>query len=177
MSRPLILVDVDGVIAIPRAYASYHGEAVLGGLTVRVSCNPGAGQALLKLAEDTGAELAWCTMWEEWANEGIASILGLPPLPVAQVRDPLSEPYWEHGRKFGLKATYVLPWARGRRFVWFDDDHGELREASRLMLPGQGLPVLVSPRAGLNPRHVEEARKWLLSGCRAGEGPVGPEEG
>ena len=131
--RPYLLIDVDGVLnAICCQYTSYrgqppppvcplhHGWIKTEGLGYPLLLNPAHGPALLALAEETGAELAWGSTWEHHANEHIGPKIGLPPLPYAPVV------------RGGQKALTVVPWTEGRPFVWLDDDPSVVRGIVRL---------------------------------------------
>ena len=82
MNRPLLAVDVDGVISLfgfdePPPAASARFELVDG----MVHCiSLGAGERLLRLGEHF--DMVWATGWEEKANDYLPNILGLPELPV-----------------------------------------------------------------------------------------------
>ena len=174
--RPLILLDVDGVInvtasaAVRRRRCFHDGwrqvRVPAGGYSYRIFCNPAIGPMLLKLAEETGAELAWATMWEEYANQGIGPLLGLPRLPVApaQFRRAGHGTYMETGIKWDTKADSVVPWTKGRPFVWFDDESSEAWRASELAAAQPHLLVLVDEHEGLTQAHITLARSWLLAG-------------
>lgn len=158
-NRPLILIDVDGVVNVTAASDvrrrlcyhegwRQHRSDVFG---VRLFWNPKIGPWLLRLAEETGAELAWGTMWEDDANSYVSPLLGLPPLPVSPAADGYT------------KARAIVPWTAGRPFVWFDDDIGETEDTDELAGDQPHLVVLVDEYTGLTEAHIEQARKWLLS--------------
>lgn len=171
--KPLILVDVDGVInhrimfssSARRHLAHRHGwrtgRAWSNGEASALIVNPAFGQLLRSLAEDTGAELAWATTWEDAANLYIAPLAGLPQLPVAA-----PAPY-------KAKAGHVVPWTGGRPWVWLDDSERELAAAD-LLANQAGQPhlcVRVNPARGLTAADVTQARAWL-SGKPAGDAPA-----
>jgi len=164
--KPLILIDVDGVLnpdfsAKTRKHLVWHKgwvivHADVDGYTYRLTLNPEHGDWLKTLAAETGAELAWGSTWENYANTHIGPVLGLPELP------------WAPAPR-GSKAHGVIPWTQGRPFVWFDDDPLVKRDCSGVDQPH--LIVEVDERAGLTQAHVEQARDWLkardwtLLGC------------
>jgi len=159
--RPLILVDVDGVLNVAasakvRKRLVYHDGWVqrkvdAGGLTFRLCVNPVFGGWLRKLAADTGAELAWGTTWEEYANPYVGPLVGLPPLPYAPVRDGAH------------KADGIVPWTQGRPFVWFDDEPDAVKVTARLAGAQAHLVVAVNESVGLTEDHIAQAREWLLA--------------
>ena len=75
--RPLLLVDVDGVISLfgwdPARPPAGRFEIVDG---IAHYLSAVAGEHLRALADEY--ELAWCTGWEEKANEYLPFALGLP---------------------------------------------------------------------------------------------------
>lgn len=160
--RPLVLLDVDGVLnaftAEDRDGWEEH-EVRPAGIPYRVYVDPAIGKALLALAEETGAQLAWATRWEEHASEHIAPLLGLPPLECVPVA-PEGEGYFETGWMAGRKADAVVRWAAGRPWAWFDDEPAELERAGHLA-DGEHLCVPVDDQEGLGEGHVETARRWL----------------
>ena len=81
MSRPILAVDVDGVISLfgfdePPAARVARFELVDG----MVHCiSLPAGERLLRLGEHY--DMVWATGWEEKANDYLPNMLGLPELP------------------------------------------------------------------------------------------------
>jgi hypothetical protein len=163
--RPLILLDVDGVInaqasSAERGHRCFHDGweqvKVYPSFNnwLRIFYNPAIGPMIRELARETGAELAWASMWEDWANKCIGPLLGLPVLPYAPAVD---------GRyTTGFKADTVVPWTQGRPFVWFEDEPGEI---AQMTLRAQGqlhLPVHVQEYHGLTEADIGLARRWLL---------------
>jgi hypothetical protein len=161
MSDALILIDVDGVLNPWQRQGPQWEKhrAVADGTTWNVILNPDHGPMLLTLAAETGAELVWATTWDHDANREIGPRIGLPELPVIEVRTHPGEP--------GVhpKTPPVAEYVNGRPFVWFDDD---LTAADARYLkdhPGVGehLIVHVGPRVGLTPKHAEMAAAWLAN--------------
>ncbi|GAA0938457.1 HAD domain-containing protein [Nonomuraea longicatena] len=170
--RPLLLVDVDGVLnplgPLSADFRRYRCplEGPLGSEVYTVHLNHRHGTRLLELALRTGAELVWATTWEEHANEWIAPRIGLPRLPVIPVGTA-------HGTTRGemFKTPGVADYVAGRPFVWFDDMIHAADDAYLRAHPGVGafLLVQVDPRQGLDQRHLDLAAEWLtLSGFSQG---------
>ncbi|MFC6082578.1 HAD domain-containing protein [Sphaerisporangium aureirubrum] len=158
--RPLVLLDVDGVLNPARRPTMRHRrhDVTLDGRTYRVLLNARHGPKLLALAAGAEADLVWATTWEEHANAEIAPRLGLPPLPVIHVTGDLGTRTGEH-----FKTRHVAEYVAGRPFVWFDDS---LRPPDWQYLmdhPGVGefLLVEVDPQTGLTDGHLARAREWL----------------
>jgi hypothetical protein len=165
-SRPLVLVDVDGVLnpARPRA-PGYRVHWVFPcGVAHRMLLNPSHGQMLTDLAKAADAELVWASYWRKRANTWIAPRVGLPSLRFVPIPRR-----WRSGTRSSpgsWKARHVAAWVRQRPFVWFEDDEDVF---SRLVgQPGLGrhLVVRVDPVIGLTHSHVEKARAWLNGLCR-----------
>ena len=157
--RPLILIDVDGVLNVitsakERRRLLYHAgwlqaHAALNTGTYRLLYNPDSGPLLSQLAAETGAELAWGTTWEEYANLIVGPLIGLPRLPVCPVAD------------FPHKANGIVPWTAGRPFIWFDDEPDAAEVTAALAGDQPHLVVRVDEREGLTEAHVDTARGWL----------------
>ncbi|MEV0583150.1 HAD domain-containing protein [Nonomuraea sp. NPDC050310] len=165
--RPLLLVDVDGVL---NPFSTQPGfrryECTIGEEHYTVHLNPAHGAWLMELALAARAELTWATTWEESANEWIAPRLGLPRLPVVPLAHDAPS---ELGEMF--KTPHVAKYVGDRPFVWFDD-HVFLEDEEYLrgyQGTGQFLLVNVEPRRGLTREHLETAREWLsLTGFSQG---------
>jgi hypothetical protein len=159
-ARPLILVDVDGVLNVAasakvRKRLVYHEGWIqrkvdAGGLMFRLCVNPVFGSWLRALAGETGAELAWGTTWEEYANLCVGPLVGLPKLRHAVVRDG------------ARKADGIVPFTAGRPFVWFDDEPDAAEATARLAGDQPHLVVYVDEETGLTRENIAMAREWLL---------------
>ncbi|WP_354697205.1 hypothetical protein DSM112329_02832 [Paraconexibacter sp. AEG42_29] len=134
LRRPDLLLDVDGVL-LP---LGDRGDVPL----VRVP-----GHEHLRYRAETPARLrrlsevfrlVWATTWEEEANEVLAPLFGLPPLPVIMF-----------GNEASLGDSWKLPAIRrfvvDRPFAYVDDDIGDVaavwaehRPQPTLLLPIPG---------------------------------------
>ncbi|WP_084964677.1 HAD domain-containing protein [Thermoactinospora rubra] len=165
--RPLVLVDVDGVLNPLAARPGFRRyQCAIRDETYTVRLNEAHGTWLMELALSARAELVWATTWEEAANEWIAPRIGLPPLPVIPMAPDLP---CELGEMF--KTPHVAEYVAGRPFVWFDDQVFEEDEKYLGARRGIGpfLLINVDPRLGLTREHIECAREWLtLSGFSQG---------
>jgi HAD domain in Swiss Army Knife RNA repair proteins len=156
-----VLVDVDGVLNLPRSQVpGYRRQWVFpGGLAHRLLLNPAHGPMLTGLAEAAGAELVWASHWQKRANTWIAPRIGLPSLrhvPIPGRRSPHT------GASLGSwKACHVAAWVGQRPFVWFEDDAEAVACLARQPGLGRHLVVEVDPVIGLTSSHVEQARAWL----------------
>ena len=160
-SRPLVLVDVDGVLNPARSHApGYRAQWVFpAGLAHRLLLNPSHGSMLTELAEVTGAELVWASYWRNRANTWVAPRVGLPSLRFVPIRRRW-RPY--PGSSLGSwKASNVAAWVGQRPFVWFEDDAEAVARLAKQPGLGRHLMVKVDPVIGLTGSHVEQARAWL----------------
>jgi hypothetical protein len=155
IEKPLLLVDVDGVISLfgfdlaERPAARFQ---LVDGIGHFLSAT--AGQHLRKLADSF--ELAWCTGWEEKANEYLPLALGLPaPLPhlTFDGREPTVAAHWKLA---GIEAYAGLH----RPLAWIDDAHDD---ACRRWAARRGAPTLLiatDPAVGLTEAHVARLLGW-----------------
>ncbi len=113
--RPVLLVDVDGVLNPWEAESTPDGYAEFGFFPgERVLLSRAHGRLLAELAHDY--ELVWATAWEHNANRLICPVLELPELPVIEF--PLS------GRDlFFRKLPSVIEAVGDRPCAWIDDVH------------------------------------------------------
>lgn len=173
--RPLVLLDVDGVINLARFRSSAQRDALLtrgrqkGWFHRRPTDAYADDRLLVNLAEvrpaigelvaacgEHDAELAWATTWCAHANDVFYPLLGLAAyglrvLPVARVDFRLRH-----------KAPTVIPWTEGRPWAWLEDQRRELELARALTAPGVPCrPVLVDTATGLTRAHAEIVREWL----------------
>lgn len=155
--RPYLLIDVDFVLN-PDFSAVWDGSegdrlraagwVVLQGFTMNarpVWLNLRHGAALLRVAYETGAELAWATNWHTYANQVVAPVLGLPQLPLA-TSPPMP------------KERVVIEWTQGRPFVWLDDEDHVL---AAIDASPSGSAVRVNPETGLTDTDLEQATRLL----------------
>lgn len=155
MYRPLLLIDVDGVISLfgfdPASPPAGRFQLV-DGMAHFLSAE--AGTHLRTLSGEF--ELAWCTGWEEKANEYLPAVLGLPgPLPHLTL-DPALRPPSAHWKLSGIDG-YVEP---SRPLAWIDDAHDERCSAWAASRTGPTLLVTTEPAVGITSAHVERLLRW-----------------
>jgi len=150
--RPVLLVDVDGVLNpwlatdCPPGFGEYDffpGERVL--------LSPGHGELLLSLA--LAYELVWATAWEHRANQLICPVLELPELPVIEF--PLD------GRDLHFrKLPAVIEAVGDRPCAWIDDEHrpDHYDWAARRDVPT--LIIDIDPARGLTKDVVGRLAQW-----------------
>jgi len=155
--RPLLLVDVDGVISLfgfpPHARPPGRFEMVDG---IAHFLSASAGEHLRLLAD--AFEPVWCTGWEEKANEYLPRALGLdgpwPYLSFAHATGPgvSTQGHW--------KLDAIDAWCGGRAVAWIDDAHGAACDAWAAERAAPTLLVTTEPAVGLTEREVERLLDW-----------------
>jgi HAD domain in Swiss Army Knife RNA repair proteins len=161
-TRPLIFIDIDGVLIPLRARSTGSrrscddlGDAVDGvGNPLLERLDPGDGRRLLALP----GELVWASTWMGEANEVVAPRLGLPVLPFVDWPDDDAPSV----RGVHWKTACLTRWAAGRAFVWLDD---EITEADRRWVAtGHAQRALlhrVDGYRGLAHADLAAVRRWL----------------
>jgi hypothetical protein len=152
--RPLLLVDVDGVISLFGFELDRRPAGrflLVDGIAHLISGT--AGDHLRELAADF--DLTWCTGWEEKANDYLPRELGLDgPLPYIPLTGAaLPAAHWKLG---GIDGT-VAP---DRPVAWIDDAHDEACAEWAAERPGPTLLVGTEPATGITTGHVAELRAW-----------------
>ena len=153
--RPLLLVDVDGVLnpwhaaTCPdgfREYSFFPGERVL--------LSEGHGALLRELA--SSFELVWATAWEHKANRLICPVIALPELPVIEF--PLTGPDYRF-----RKLPAVIDSVGDRPCAWVDDEH---QPDHYHWARERGVPTLlvdIDPAEGLTRRVAEQLAEWAAA--------------
>jgi hypothetical protein len=155
MDRPLLLVDVDGVISLfgfdPSNPPAGRFE-IVDGIAHFLSAT--AGEHLRRLSGEF--DLAWCTGWEEKANEYLPLALGLPTeLPLVPFDDCDRPPsaHW--------KVAAIDAWVGSSRPVaWVDDAHDHRCHSWAHARSAPTLLVGTEPALGLTAEHVELLLEW-----------------
>jgi hypothetical protein len=152
--RPILFVDVDGVISLfgfnpsgppPGTFHSIDGIIHLIGSE--------AAPRLARLASTF--ELVWATGWEEKANEYLVHLLEMPAeLPVLSFdgRAVFGSSHW--------KVDAIHAYARGRAAAWIDDN---LDESAMEWAARRAEPTLLVPTTsaeGITDDQVEQLLRW-----------------
>ena len=157
MGKPLLLIDIDGVISLfgfdPASPPVGRFVAVEG---IVHFLSGTAGDHLRRLA---GAfELAWCSGWEEKAGEHLPAVLGevarLPHLSFDCA--PGSTAHW----KLEAIETHAGP---RRPLAWVDDAHDAHTEAWAARRAGPTLLVHTEAPVGLTGEHVARLLWWAAA--------------
>lgn len=154
--RPILFVDVDGVISlfgfdtsgtIPGRFYSIDGILHC----ISSSCAP----MLATLRERF--ELVWATGWEEKANEHLAGMLGIGPLPTLSFdgRARFGTAHW--------KLDAIDEYAREQPLAWVDDSLDERCERWGAARRSPTLLVRTEPATGLEDRHVADLLRFADS--------------
>jgi hypothetical protein len=154
MSRPILAVDVDGVISVfgydeapPASEARFE---LVDGMIHCISLR--AGERLQRLSEHF--DLIWATGWEDKANFYLPAMLGLPELPHLTFDGAarFGSAHW----KLGPLDTYC----QGRAVAWIDDNFDEScyrwareRDEPTLLVPTE-------PAKGLLEAETEALLAW-----------------
>jgi hypothetical protein len=157
--RPLLAVDVDGVISLfgfdgplDQVPGRYH---LIDGIAHCIS--DAAGAELARLAEVY--ELVWATGWEDRANDQLPLILGLPRnLPCLRFdgRARFGTAHW--------KIEALEEYAGDRPLAWVDDS---LDASCRKWAAKREAPTLLvqtEPETGLTTAHTETLLAWAREG-------------
>jgi hypothetical protein len=156
MSRPILAVDVDGVISLfgaetppDRAFTKLE---LVDGVPHLISLP--VGERLVRLSEHF--ELVWASGWEDKANFYLPGLLGLPDLPHVSFADVApGAAHW--------KLDPLADYAMGRPLAWVDDNFNESCFAWAEERAEPTLLVPTESHLGLEEAHVEALRQWALS--------------
>jgi hypothetical protein len=173
--RPLLMVDIDGVISL-------FGGSQLGGWTLdggqRDRAELGGGSkaetidgslhsidgslhflsftaAAHLLALRDAFELVWASGWEERANEHLPHLLGMPPaLPFLRFERAVgrANAHW--------KLDAIEAYAHGRALAWVDD---ALNDACHEWARARAAPTLLvqtDPKRGLTASEAKRLAAW-----------------
>jgi len=156
--RPLLAVDVDGVISLfgfddpTDAPGEFH---LIDGVAHCISL--ASGERLRRLAE--WYDLVWATGWEERANEYLPTLLGLPeelPYLTFDGRARFGSAHW--------KLDAIGEYACDRPLAWIDDCIDESCRSWAHMRHGPTLLVPVEPQRGLEEAQTEAMISWARAG-------------
>jgi hypothetical protein len=152
--RPLLLVDVDGVLSLFGRGLEPGRDALwlmVDGIVHLLSRT--AAAHLRELA--SLYELAWCTGWEEKANEYLLPVIGLP----GPLQSLTFSPTVRQGAHWKLAAIdgFAGP---DRPLAWIDDSLTDDCRAWAAARPGPTLIVATDPVRGLTAPEAALLRDW-----------------
>lgn len=154
MNRPLLLVDIDGVISL---FGFDHGHPPEGrfiavdGIPHFLSTD--AADQLRSLSADF--ELVWCSGWEEKADEHLPLALGLPA-----GWTHLSFENEDNGDGRHWKIASIDRYAGTRPLAWVDDAHDDSCLAWAASRGAPTLLVTTRSETGLTAAHAAQLRAW-----------------
>ena len=160
-SRPLLMVDIDGVISLfagpGGAWSGGSSEGSLHSIEgIPHFLSATAAAHLLDLQQVF--ELVWASGWEEKAEEHLPRLLGLPR----------ELPYLRFERSVGRtnahwKLEAIEAFATDRPLAWLDDALNDACHEWALTRAAPTLLVQTDPHRGLTERESELLRKWALT--------------
>jgi len=177
--KPLLMVDIDGVISLFAAAAAAGGpapwrreETASQGSFHAIDGVPHflshvAAAHLRTLAEDF--DLVWASGWEEKAEEYLPRLLELPSgLPFLHFeRSP--------GRRNAhWKLAAIEEYAGPRALAWIDDAFNDACHAWAAARPAPTLLIQTAPERGLT---ASEAQRLTVWARELGPGGYSPEDG
>jgi hypothetical protein len=157
VSRPILAVDIDGVISLfgfdePPAGHLARFE-LIDGMVHCISLL--AGERLHRLGKFY--DMVWATGWEEKANDYMPNVLGMPELPFLT---------FDGAARFGSAHWKLGPleeYSQGRAMAWIDDSFdASCYEWAR----ERGEPTLLVPTEsdlGLEEAQTEALTAWARS--------------
>ena len=172
--RPVLYVDVDGVLNVFQSF-DHKGESfTAGGYTIRVP--DGVRDQIARLAEHF--QMAWGTAWEHKAPQQLSPRLGFgADWPVAdsfhklhgskalplgvKLSDALG-----HGRTWKLAGLLEHASTHDKAFAWLDDDLGADAYAAFEQIDRSGRPARLEhtdPALGLTAAHTDALIAWAKS--------------
>jgi HAD domain in Swiss Army Knife RNA repair proteins len=155
MEKPVLLIDVDGVISLfgfdPASPPAGRFQ-IVDGITHYLSASAGKHLRTLEAEFD----LVWCTGWEDRANDYLPLALGLPkPLPLVAF-DAFARPAGAH-----WKLAAIDDYVGSRRAVaWIDDAHNDACTHWAAARAAPTLLIATDPAVGLDETHVNELLAW-----------------
>jgi HAD domain in Swiss Army Knife RNA repair proteins len=156
-NRPVLFVDVDGVISLFGWKTSGPPPGTFHSVDGIIHCiGSEAASRLARLAQRY--ELVWATGWEEKANEYLVHILGLEQdLPVLTFdgRAVFGSSHW--------KVEAIDEYARGRPAAWIDDNLDERAETWAREREEPTLLVHTESSTGITEEHVDLLLRFAAS--------------
>jgi len=164
-AKPLLFIDVDGVISL---FGFREGYGLAAGDVPFSQCPPGGlhsiNGVLHYISSDCGAhltrlaacyELVWATGWEEAANDYLPHLLGLEghlPVLTFDGRVAAGAAHW--------KVDAISDYAGDRPLAWIDDNIDETCHAWAATRPAPTLIIETLRHVGMGQEHVELLLEW-----------------
>jgi hypothetical protein len=156
--RPLLLLDIDGVISLfgfDAADPPPGHRALVEGVPHYLSHE--AAQRITRLAERF--DCVWCSGWEDRADMNLPHLVGVPS---GWPHIEFGQGAAREGRHWKLDAidAYV---GTTRAIAWVDDRHDDRCAQWLAGRAGPGLLVSTDPAIGLQDEHVEQLEAWAAA--------------
>jgi len=165
--KPLLLVDVDGVISLfgsPPPWLAHAPEHTIKGSLHTIEGVPHflSSTAAAHLHELSAQfELVWASGWEERADEHLPHLLGLPSgLPHLRFKGQAGEIRSSNAH---WKLDGIDAYARARPLAWIDDSFNEACHewaAARTTGTAPTLLVQTEPLRGLTSTETQQLLAW-----------------
>jgi uncharacterized protein YjbJ (UPF0337 family) len=153
-NRPILFVDVDGVISLFGFNPSGRPPGTFHSVDGIIHCI--GSDAASRLARLAGIyELVWATGWEEKANEYLVHLLRLEgdlPTLTFDGRAVFGSAHW--------KVEAIDEYARGRAAAWIDDNLGERAEEWARKRKEPTLLVRTESPTGITEADVNRLLRW-----------------
>jgi hypothetical protein len=160
--KPLLLVDIDGVLSLFGFPAHDPPEGLwhsIDGIPHFLSA--AAARHLLALV--SLFELVWCSGWEEKADEYLPFLLGLPRgLPHLRFERGAVPGESLHGH---WKLAAIETYAGMRPLAWVDDCLDTACHSWANARPAPTLLVQTRPDIGITTEDAQTLARWALEGC------------
>jgi Swiss Army Knife RNA repair-like protein len=166
--RPILLLDVDGVLNSPRRQLPEGWrQGTFNGF--RLSWDPTITARLRELHESGRVEIQWLTTWTTDADRLLAAPMGLPRGLKTHARADTA-PTGFFGSLDGASGWWKLAVAQevaaaepDRRIVWIDDDLAEQADDTGDWLAANPHVLVVAPdlAVGLTHSQLDAVEAWL----------------
>jgi hypothetical protein len=160
--KPLLLVDIDGVLSLFGFPAHDPPEGLWHSIDGIPHFLSGAAARHL-LALVSLFELVWCSGWEEKADEYLPHLLGLPRgLPHLRFERGGAPGESLHGH---WKLAAIETYAGMRPLAWVDDCLDTACHSWANARPAPTLLVQTRPDIGITTEDAQTLAQWALEGC------------
>lgn len=157
-AKPLLMVDIDGVISLFGAFSSERRGGAVEGSFHAIEGIPhflSATAAAHLLALEPLFDLVWASGWEERADEHLPHLLGLPK----------ALPFLRFSRAVGRanahwKLDAIGTYAAGRPLAWIDDAFNPDCHLWAEERPAPTLLVQTNPELGLTTAEAQRLEEW-----------------
>ncbi|SCG55237.1 HAD domain-containing protein [Micromonospora zamorensis] len=152
ITRPLLLLDIDGVLnpyGSPQPPAGYTEHRLFPG-EEPVRVNPVHGTWITEAS--AVLDIAWATSWNDEANQLLAPLLHITPLPVVTMPCTPFHP----SEKIPLIAAY----AQQRPATWIDDLHSPEAHVWAARRTSPTLLITTDPAIGLTRDSIDRVITW-----------------